>query len=70
MNKERYIELRNLEENVNLGEEEFFKKYSDEFKEKFVYEEARVIRGFNSFVEKMQNVKANTMKRTIDLWKK
>jgi len=67
MNQKRYFELRNLEENIDLTDEEFHKKYQSEFGDKYNYKENKGIRDLNSFKDRMYNMKNNIEKRTIDL---
>ncbi|MCK9442724.1 MAG: hypothetical protein M0Q13_15040 [Methanothrix sp.] len=67
MNKERYFELKNLEENKNLSDDEFYYKYKSEFNGKTNYSENRVIDNIYSFKDKMQNIKSNLEKKVTIL---
>lgn len=67
MNKERYFELKNLEENKDLSDDEFYNKYKNEFEDKIVYKENKTINSISDFKNRMQNIKDNFEKKVIRL---
>lgn len=67
MNKERYFELKKLEENKDLSDDEFYNKYKDEFEDKVVYRENKIINNVFDFKNRMQNIKDNFEKKVIRL---
>lgn len=67
MNQKRYFELKNLEENIDLTDDEFFKKYQSELGNSYNYKENKGIRDINSFKDRMYDMKNNIEKRIVDL---
>jgi hypothetical protein len=67
MTQEEYFKLKDLPENVNIGDDEFFEKYKDMLTDKYNYIEKKNIPNFIKFKDSMQNMRENVNKKVVIL---